>query len=171
MAAQACSAPENVSAARSLPSQAFPQASSAAAFNCDLQDGTHLPPAQVSSAAQTVPQPPQCEGSLDVSTQLMPHGVLPALQFAVQSPVSQSSVPLQAVWQVPQCVGSLFRSTHVPLQSLFVPQFFLQLPWVQIWFCAHGGEHDELAPVPAVPPVPPFPVVPPALVSAGSCTE
>ena len=52
--------------------------------------------------AQPLPQLPQLSGSLDRSTQLVPHGLSPPPQSISQSPESQRGVPSPAGQTLPQ---------------------------------------------------------------------
>jgi hypothetical protein len=67
-------------------------------------------------AGQTVPQPPQCAGSLRVSTHRPPHSACPAGQ--AQRPATHEVPPVQVVPHAPQWPLELRRSTQLPPQSV-----------------------------------------------------
>jgi hypothetical protein len=81
---------------------------------------THAPPAQLSPAAQGMPQPPQWSGSVSVSVQIetpsFAHTVLGAAQAETQVPASQSSPSPHSCSHVPQWLASTAVSTHAPRQ-------------------------------------------------------
>jgi hypothetical protein len=66
----------------------------------------------------TVEQLPQWASSLDVSTQLCPHGVWPPKQFSEQVPLVHTSPVVQGEPQPPQFAPSVWVSTHAPEQSV-----------------------------------------------------
>jgi hypothetical protein len=76
-----------------------------------VPDAHELPP------AQAVPQVPQLELSVWVSTQAPLHAVWPVAQLVAHEPLEQTSADVQAVPQAPQLAGSAWVFTHCPLQS------------------------------------------------------
>jgi hypothetical protein len=61
---------------------------------------------QTADAPHRWPQPPQLVGSSRVSTQLVPHCVLPPRQVSAQTPFAQTSFDPHAVPHDPQLAGS-----------------------------------------------------------------
>ena len=70
---------------------------------------------------QIVPQPPQFAGSVWLSTQALPHSVVPAVQVVVQTPAEHPWPPRQAVPQAPQLAESVCVLTHSPAHNV-VPE-------------------------------------------------
>lgn len=81
---------------------------------------------------QGMPQPPQFETLLWVSTQLALHAVNGAGQVGVQVPLVQNWPAVQALVQLPQCAGSAWVSKHALVHSdVAPPQVATQVPAVQ----------------------------------------
>jgi hypothetical protein len=59
-----------------------------------------------------VVHPPQCAGSVDVSTHDDPHFVAPPLHVSAHAPLLHTRPAVQTVVHVPQCAGSVLVSTH-----------------------------------------------------------
>jgi len=68
-----------------------------------------------------VPHVPQLAGSLEVSTQELPHFVVPPAQLSAHAPAEQTCPGVHAVPQTPQLSGSLVTSTQPPLHDVCVP--------------------------------------------------
>jgi len=64
----------------------------------------------------TVPQLPQSKGFTLVSTQLVPHWVVPAGQVVEHTPAEQTCPSAQEIPQPPQLAPSDVMSTHDPPQ-------------------------------------------------------
>ena len=78
---------------------------------------THAPALHCRPPLQAVPQALQLLGSELVSTQTLPHLVLPAAQLSAQLPETQTSPAAHALPQLPQRMGSFVTSTHWLPQS------------------------------------------------------
>ena len=87
-----------------------------------------------------MPQSPQLSGSLDGSTQLEPHWVLPEGQLLAHAPPVQTWPVGQLTAQSPQLAPSPWRLTHAPLQ-LVRSAWHSQVPLAQYWPAAHTTPH------------------------------
>jgi hypothetical protein len=76
----------------------------------------HTPFTHALPAPQTLPQPPQLSVELAVSTQVVPHKVLPASHM--QLPAEQVVPDGHTFPQPPQLSALLLVSMHEPLQSV-----------------------------------------------------
>jgi hypothetical protein len=81
------------------------------------QSSTQLPWLHTSPVEQVVPQAPQLDGSLVVSTQT-PLQEVSVPQLPVQTPERHASFAGQALEQPPQFAGSVARLTHAPLHDM-----------------------------------------------------
>ena len=79
----------------------------------------HTPPLHTWPAAQLVEQPPQCAGSLPVSTQRLLQRVAPAGHE--HCPLLQSEPPAQDFPHPPQFLRLVAASTHAPPHVLAAP--------------------------------------------------
>jgi hypothetical protein len=77
-----------------------------------------MPAEQSSPTPQPSSQPPQWSGLFWVSTQRLPHWVVPPPQLRLQVPKEQTSGEVQALSQAPQLVGSQSVSTQTPLHRV-----------------------------------------------------
>ena len=71
-----------------------------------------MPPVHEAPVAQTLPQPPQSLGSVDVSTQALLQLVSPVPHVVVQTPAEQTCEAPQTWPHAPQLFGSVVVSTH-----------------------------------------------------------
>src|SRR5690349_19474931 len=76
-----------------------------------LSQAMHVPATQV-PPLQPLPQPPQCAGSVWVSTHRLPHSVRPGAHIVEQEPFEQASPGGHVTPQPPQFSGSVPVSTH-----------------------------------------------------------
>jgi hypothetical protein len=123
----------------------------------------HSPPVHVSPTEQTVPQPPQSAGLVDVSTQTPPQAVgVPVPAGHVHALFTHVEPPVQASPQPPQLALSFVSSTqdephvvrpaphvdwHVPPEhSWFAPHALPQAP--QLFGSVFSLRQTTLAPVP-----------------------
>src|SRR4051812_41820647 len=103
-----------------------------------LPTGVHWPATHGTPTPHTVPQAPQFFGSLFLSTQKLPHLVLPPPQVTEQTPAEQTWLALHVVPQAPQFLGSLLLSTQrLPHLVLPPPQVRAHTPAEQTWPALH----------------------------------
>ena len=83
------------------------------------RESRQLPSLQICTTSQRSPQPPQCCGSLLVSTHEPPQRSSPPPQSATQLPPLHTGVPpLQTRPSIPQFIGSVAKSRQVPPTSV-----------------------------------------------------
>lgn len=74
------------------------------------------PLTHTAAPAQTLPQPPQFEGSVEVSVQPPPHSICGAMHRVAQTPRTQAAPPGQTLPHIPQLpaseLGSMQRPPH-----------------------------------------------------------
>src|SRR5687768_13203180 len=81
-----------------------------------MGSSTQVAPTQIPDS-QTLPQLPQCSGSLDVSTQLPPQSMRGGGQSSRHSKSTQNCPGAQPIRHPPQCLGSMSTRTHSPPQN------------------------------------------------------
>jgi hypothetical protein len=101
-------------------------------------EAAHCPALHTWPAAQVTPQPPQLRGSLLVTTQLLPHCVVPELGAHRHAPPTHWLPAPHTLPQAPQLLGSNCVKVQVPLQvTCWGRHVAMQLKPLHTWPVGH----------------------------------